>query len=514
MSHHILLIKRIESLNSNELAEALEFNGYGQCIAPIRSKDINGEQFLKLTEVQISLWRLPVTQSRRLWSFIQLVKSDPSQLLIKLPQNSKPNVKPYDKVNKQKDNITLPMPAASINLSTLNKQESFLFKNKLEEMFKKESEEPIKSFVHQQKYPKLPPKPHNLKKVNDVDLRSKETEETVEEYDGYLEPINRNFELEQNAKNDTSFLSKYKKDTATIETEPQNIKTKSFKDRPLPPLPPVKTFNVPVTNVENIEDYAPVLEIEEQEIPAYIHADEELEEFVPVSKRPLPPIPVDNEELPEYTSVIEEEEEVATHVISKPTVFRRPPPPEPYFKNNSSFKKTVSSSFKTKTQAIKPPIKLPKPPFELPQLPMPILPCEKVSSSQIQALPLPTADALEDEEEEVNEDVLKDTPCYREIDRKGAKMLLTGLEEGAFIIRPSRQSKYVCTLSIMHTKKMFNVGIEQGENGMLVFGSTSGEIKHPAFYTVKDLVAYYMIYPLHMYGEYIVLKNVLPAHKR
>ncbi|KAF5272293.1 hypothetical protein FQR65_LT04950 [Abscondita terminalis] len=523
MSQRLLQIKRIESLNSKELAKALEFNGYGQCVTPIHSKDINGEQFLKLTEVQISLWRLPITQSRRLWSFIQQIKSDPNQLLLETTRSTNTIKKPIaNKVNnlKQDDVLTI-KTAESIKSSSLTKEESFLLKSKLEGMFKQESQDVNKSFVHQQKQPILPPKPPARLQKADDDLLEQYEELTVEEtVEEYLEPIQRTAAFENNS----SFLSKYRRNSEQlnkieISSSNHDNTVRSLKNRPLPPPPPVKILtkqSTAVTSVDHVEsdeeisDYTPV--------PPYIHIDE----IVSISRRPLPPLPVDNQELPEYTAVIEEEE-VAINVINKPAVFRRPPPLEPYLRSDSNARRSSSVSpkpFNIQEQLTselqkklnKPAVTLPKPPIDLPALPMPFLSSEE--SNVNQDLPQPQMVETSDESDSDVEDALEGVLCYRETDRKGAKMLLNGLEDGAFVVRPSRQSKYVCTLSIMHSKKMFNVGIEQNDDGMLVFGTVSNDVQHPMFYTVKELIEYYTIYPLHLYGEYIKLKNVLPLNKR
>uniref|UniRef100_A0A1Y1MI34 SH2 domain-containing protein n=1 Tax=Photinus pyralis TaxID=7054 RepID=A0A1Y1MI34_PHOPY len=109
---------------------------------------------------------------------------------------------------------------------------------------------------------------------------------------------------------------------------------------------------------------------------------------------------------------------------------------------------------------------------------------------------------------------LKSLSYYRETDRKGARMLLTGLEEGAFVIRPSRQNKYLCTISIMHTKKMFNIGIERNSDSTLTFGDLNENTNLPPFYTIKDIINYFTTNPIPLYGEYVQLKNILPPNKR
>lgn len=105
-------------------------------------------------------------------------------------------------------------------------------------------------------------------------------------------------------------------------------------------------------------------------------------------------------------------------------------------------------------------------------------------------------------------------PYYRDTDRKGARMLLEGLDEGAFLIRPSRRDEYVCIFSIMHRKKMFNLGIEMDMDGALWFSNVAPDFEQPLFYSTEDIVNYYSIQPLYVSGETIFLKIILPSNKR
>ncbi|KAF5304338.1 hypothetical protein FQA39_LY09717 [Lamprigera yunnana] len=532
MSHQILQKKKIESLDSNQLAKALEFNGYGECLKTICTKDINGEQFMKLTEVQISLWRLPMIQSRRLWSFIQLVQVDPCQMLLDLPVNPKNTHISFNKTNninskinylkRNEDNSTHSIAATNIKNSSLTKEESNSLKTKLEGMFKKEPDESAnKSFVHQQKQPKLPPKPDHLMKISNPSMKLEELEESVVEE--YLEPISRDHPLENKVVNTSTFLNKYRRDSGHFE---QNIqlstnheKIKTFRDRPLPPLPFPKVIIKPtvgITDEDEILEYTPVLESDE-ELPEYTHIEEEPDSAA--LGRPLPPIPLNNDQLFKYTTVIEETEH---KTIPVPTVFRHPPPPTHHMgseftrKQISTYNQEISKENETQNALqtkIKQDMKLPKPP-------VPFLQAKQSISDELKHLNLFSKGESDEQESsdepdsDLKEHYLTHAPCYRETDRKGARLLLTGLEDGAFIIRPSRQDEYICTLSIMYNKKMFNLGIKDNHYGMLFFGTCNGDIEQPAFFTVKDLVSFYCNNPIPLYGEQIMLKNILPPNKR
>ncbi|KAK5649291.1 hypothetical protein RI129_000320 [Pyrocoelia pectoralis] len=496
MSNQILLFKEIESLNTNQLISALELNGYSECIGAIRAKNIDGDEFLKLTEVQISLWRLPITQSRRLWSFIQLIRTDPTQLL----HNAKAN-------NQSKSKKNIPPKLGKINDivesskgSSLTKQESVLLKNKLEEMFKNIEEIPNQSFIHQQRQPQLPPKPKHLK------LAEINTEEPVDDNDEYLSPIE--------PRPEESFLSKYRKTSASASFENDlgaiGIKPKlTLRDRPLPPIP--------------IQKILPSNDID---------PEEELGEYTPVieSTRPLPKTPTSEDDMPEYVPV---EDEISAPV---PTKRALPPIPVPGYKQSPPTELNIGSIRKLKPQIpvqsrllenktsspsnnveqIKPKL-LPKPPTDLPSEPVSFLGIENVIVNKVAGVHLSQSnvedqDYSSDEYDQVG-DELKNLSYYRETDRKGARMLLTGLEDGAFIIRPSRQQKYLCTISIMHTKKMFNIGIERNSDSTLTFGDLNQDMSLPKFYAIQDIINYFSKNPIPLYGEYVKLKHLLPPNK-
>lgn len=105
-------------------------------------------------------------------------------------------------------------------------------------------------------------------------------------------------------------------------------------------------------------------------------------------------------------------------------------------------------------------------------------------------------------------------PSYRETDRKGARRLLSGLDDGAFLIRPSRQNEYVCTLSIMTAVKMYNLGVEKKSDGTFAFSTVEENFQQPKLYSIGELITHYSKTPIYLSGEYIKLKDILSRSRQ
>lgn len=274
------------------------------------------------------------------------------------------------------------------SFSTLSKQKSKELKNKLELVFRKEpTEAPNSSFIYSQRQPQVPPRPDNLKLGNTEDLKqSKQTKDEEDDFnDGYLSPINKrksDTTTKENEKKSSAnivrsnsnsstgnlFLNKFRKGYENLEVRPQVIENKyeeqtvkpprpAPQERPLPPIP---------KGVDNTKPLVPNLDhtTDDEELPHYVPVIED-EVPEPISKgkintvtrkesfnRPLPEIPfqgskeflnskqvlinnsnitTNDEELAEYTPVLEEEEETKTPTvpITKNYNYHRPLPPVP-----------------------------------------------------------------------------------------------------------------------------------------------------------------------------------------
>ncbi|KAF2892372.1 hypothetical protein ILUMI_13800 [Ignelater luminosus] len=605
MSQKTALLKQIENLNVNQLAEALEFNGYAECVGAIRSKNVDGQEFLKLTELNISLWRLPTVHARRLWSFIQQIKEDPKQFLMNIekltPKVNKskfsPNGKPF--VLEKPSNISnyfqksvqltgkdemIQKEKTETSSSTLSKKESNQLKNKLELVFRKEaSEVPNSSFVYSQRQPQLPPKPDYLKLENTENLeQSKQTEEEENDFnDGYLSPISK--------RKDNMITKENEKESSTgyenLEIRPQVIENKYeeqivkplrpvAQERPLPPIPKVEDYTrsfVPnvnhTTDDEELAHYAPVIDDETLDTTRKGNNEFLNSKQVLVCNTTT----IDDEELAEYASVLEEEEEIKTPIapISKNYNYHRPLPPVPVqFPPTANVNErppvsiptedqkltkflaagpTVTmqhlSAVKLKPRAVlpkspnalpkfsntlpKPPINLPKPPLEIVSPDLLLATQNDFASSsdeihiQLRHSPIPLN--VHSEQNPNMPEKIKDSfyteidlatlSCYRETDRRGARMLLSGLEDGAFLIRPSRQTEFVCTLSIMTGIKMYNLGVEKRSDGTFAFSTVVEDFQQPKLYSIGELIDYYSKTPMHLSGKYITLKNILPQNR-
>lgn len=109
---------------------------------------------------------------------------------------------------------------------------------------------------------------------------------------------------------------------------------------------------------------------------------------------------------------------------------------------------------------------------------------------------------------------MEDLLYYRQTDRKGAEILLAGLENGAFLIRPSNKFSY--TLSIKDSKKIFNIGvIKESEKYccMIAMGQQAN-----MFDSVQEMINFYLENPLHVRNgnEFITLhiKNLIQPHMK
>lgn len=263
------------------------------------------------------------------------------------------------------------------NSSTLTKQESSSLKNKLELMFRREDEGPNTSFVHSQKQPRLPPKPAHLK-IPPINTNLSREESSDENEDGYLSPIkvehnqsfNKSFDELTSIKgtdvdlpNSSTFLSKFKKSNESLERKSSLKESKqvnsnrtnivSVRDRPLPPLPTRNNNlllrmpnNIQSDEMEDeIDEYTPVLEDDMFDNFSQLNSLHRINRTVSSNRFPLvleskssihPPIPNlidnndDNEEvLPEYTSVVESDEEQAISASSTDNHFKNKPKTRP-----------------------------------------------------------------------------------------------------------------------------------------------------------------------------------------
>ncbi|KAJ8933098.1 hypothetical protein NQ318_010679 [Aromia moschata] len=103
-----------------------------------------------------------------------------------------------------------------------------------------------------------------------------------------------------------------------------------------------------------------------------------------------------------------------------------------------------------------------------------------------------------------------DEPFYRNTDRKGAKQLLRGLEDGAFLFRPSET--FFLGLTIKHSNHFYNFGLEKAENNMIRLNA-DGEIS-PEFGSLSEFVDYFINEPFTFEDRnnvvQIFLKPLLP----
>ncbi|GLV38057.1 hypothetical protein CBL_07856 [Carabus blaptoides fortunei] len=113
------LHNEIRNWTTEQLIETLEFNGLGECSNAIATKQIDGEEFLNLSEGQLALWRnvLNTTQTRRLWSIIQLAKERPQDFVKSNSVTSMPT-KPVTPIRPAVPTITRNTPLPPTKQST------------------------------------------------------------------------------------------------------------------------------------------------------------------------------------------------------------------------------------------------------------------------------------------------------------------------------------------------------------------------------------------------------------
>lgn len=101
---------------------------------------------------------------------------------------------------------------------------------------------------------------------------------------------------------------------------------------------------------------------------------------------------------------------------------------------------------------------------------------------------------------------------FRRTDRKGADLLLSGLDEGAFLIRPSKKYKY--TMSIKTRCKILHVGIIDDNHTFQLQVSNGHEPK--IFDNLKEMINFYLENPIHVVIvdeiQELYIRNLLPAH--
>uniref|UniRef100_A0A1Y1MI41 Uncharacterized protein n=1 Tax=Photinus pyralis TaxID=7054 RepID=A0A1Y1MI41_PHOPY len=234
-------------------------------------------------------------------------------------------------------------------------------------MFKKDIEEmPNPSFIHQQRYPQLPLKPKHLQQ------KREETQEPMDDNDGYLSPIH------VEPRHEETFLSKYRRASASFEKDTDKPKL-PLRGRPLPPLPIQQTLPSNKDDPEEeLGDYTPVIEplpntpTNEEELPEYTPIEDEILPTTPV-KRALPPIPT---------------QQVLVSTPREPNVTsirRLKPVPQ-----TSDLVAPVKQNLQVKVKA------LPKPPKELPPEPVSLFENESLIVNKATEIALCATNAEDD----------------------------------------------------------------------------------------------------------------------
>ncbi|XP_044757353.1 uncharacterized protein LOC123315642 isoform X2 [Coccinella septempunctata] len=104
-------------------------------------------------------------------------------------------------------------------------------------------------------------------------------------------------------------------------------------------------------------------------------------------------------------------------------------------------------------------------------------------------------------------------PFYRNTDRKGAIALLRDLEDGAFLLRPSR--KFFLSITVKNGGKYFNLGIEKTPQNKIFCGE--GMMRTREFYSLQKFLEHFEHNPLILQGERgleeVYLKKVLPLDR-
>lgn len=111
-------------------------------------------------------------------------------------------------------------------------------------------------------------------------------------------------------------------------------------------------------------------------------------------------------------------------------------------------------------------------------------------------------------------DNLNDEPFFRNTDRKGAKQLLEGLEDGAFLFRRSHRPGFYLTLTVKHEKKIFNLGIIYANNKFKC-DANDGTLT-PEFSSLREFISYFEREPLTIRNDNehsVYLRPVLPSNR-
>jgi hypothetical protein len=139
---------------------------------------------------------------------------------------------------------------------------------------------------------------------------------------------------------------------------------------------------------------------------------------------------------------------------------------------------------------------LPLPPHTLPQIPLDLNADWKTRS---------------DDNDFIN---LNNNYFFRSTDRKGARLLLFDLEDGAFLFRKS--NRFFLTLSLKHNNMFFNLGIEKTDNQTIRL-YTEGENTSPEFSSLTDFVSHFTTELLSFQHRdrviEVYLKPILPPNR-
>jgi hypothetical protein len=139
---------------------------------------------------------------------------------------------------------------------------------------------------------------------------------------------------------------------------------------------------------------------------------------------------------------------------------------------------------------------LPLPPHTLPEIPLDLNADWKTRS---------------DDNDFIN---LNNNYFFRSTDRKGARLLLFDLEDGAFLFRKS--NRFFLTLSLKHNNMFFNLGIEKTDNQTIRL-YTEGENTSPEFSSLTDFVSHFTTELLSFQHRdrviEVYLKPILPPNR-
>ncbi|XP_060524791.1 uncharacterized protein LOC132701115 [Cylas formicarius] len=446
-------------LDKARLIEVLRENGYYEVATTLQRLDVDGSNFLDLTEIDLLKWSVTSFKRKLMLDCIKEISRNPNKVLLK----------------------NLPATARNQNSATIK------FKGRLQELLSSGNQVPPDCVK-----PHLPPKNHkNVDK--EVFPRNKQTLGSCHlPQDDYIEPDDiaskpvqttewavkprpplplpsdkvRRFKpslpFPDNPR-DRNLENQRAETTAATITFLQKYQVGLNKERSLPAPPPnlpvvQPSFKAPFQDSDDIYEADPQI-VDDNFEDARLHYDN-------LSVQNSEPVRVKNE---------------------RPPIKSRPLPPLPSAKSAGNGLMFERDSCGGKVFRFSSVFSLPKPPaFE-----------KKFTVNDASGLD-PDSEFSDSDDGEYTEAASYDVtrhPCYRDIDRNGAKRILQRLEDGAFLFRPS--NTYTLGLTVIHNKKCYNVGIQLEENRFICKSST---LNAPKFNTLEELVDYYAEHPL-------ILKN-------